>query len=253
MAKRKQTSASEQRASAVTQKKTAWSKGLFWKVPPASAPIPPEGLMRPHEKREPVPWPLAQPLGDIAKGLVADMNLPPRYGGRFSPALRWAITQYAEQGILPPLATWPDSYKKEGIAALDGHRFQLTDDGALTFGYYGPGLRGRDHLKDDAYWWLALGVLTIRYRIRRCPACKRYFADPHHRGKKVCSLKCGSAIRQRTHARLGEAQKISRVSEAAGQVCARLPREEAGRGKARTPQASQDHQTLLAPSDPPPQ
>ena len=147
--------------------KTKWTA---WTVPPVIAPIPPEGLVRPGEKREPVPWPLGQPLKETAEQLVRMMNTHPKLDPP-DPAQRWALMQYAEYGALPLLDEWPSSHwREEAKAALDGFRFywdsqpvvgstgRISDVAKLAWGYFGPGV-GPDKLKGGAYWWLALAVL----------------------------------------------------------------------------------------------
>lgn len=171
-----------------------------WSEAPVVAPIPSGKNVRPFQKREPVAWPLTRPLKEVAEQLAGMMNTHPKLD-RPDPGLKWALAQYAEHGALPTLAEWPKRWRDEAAVAIAGHRFDLSDSGRLHFGYFGPGI-GPHTLKGPAHWWFNLLVLQAHgIPIRRCPVekCGRFFADTGHRGKTVCSPKCGSVIRARAH------------------------------------------------------
>ncbi len=169
----------------------------------------------PLDEGEPGPhvWPFGVSLDRIAEYLVGSLKWRKRGGRRAiltadgkaadttdrSPALQWAVRQYAELGYLPAFEKWPQDFLNEAIRSLSGVQFMWTET-------YGKGHVGLDinyvDVSGDDEVWLALGILAAhKVRIGICSdsECREFFVDLKHRGKSACCPEHANRVRQRNH------------------------------------------------------
>lgn len=121
--------------------------------------------------------------------------------GATSDPVRACAREYATTGRIG-LGDRPRADRSRMLADLGEFNVQMMYTHFMGKDRAGSPLEVRSPSLLPAFDWFALfGLWERGIRLGLCqdPECGRFFLDPKHRGKSVCSSKCGNRNRARAH------------------------------------------------------